>query len=214
MTLTTMRDGHLLRTAIPPLHSAHCVIAACHRQHEAQQRLQRGLHWLGKALEQGLWQLPCRHRDRDQAGSGGPTPGLREYLRPPLPPAIHRPPAHPEQLGDARHPRWRRPTAQRRDQHYHRAEVDLASQKTNRRRRQALATFTSGAAKAQAPCVVRSNPCGTPRALRRKFPACTACPHTRHPAARACAARSSSTRSSNPKNRFSPSNVAYIKFPP
>src|SRR6266542_939680 len=123
--------------------------AAGDRAEEAQQRHETSIIVAGEALEERRRQEPHLDRRHERGRGDMPERALRERLAPPRPPALDGPPAHAQQIAELPHPLRRRAMAHRRDDHYDRAQVDLAPEEAQRWRRAASPAALPRTAKAE-----------------------------------------------------------------
>lgn len=102
------------------------------RGEKAQQQNQLSVDRAVKGLQQRSRQIRGARRWRERAVNT-PERTVGEHGAPPLAPAHHRAPTHPDQGLQALHPGGVKPALHRRDQHHHRAQAHLATEKAERR---------------------------------------------------------------------------------
>jgi len=119
-------------------------------------------HRAQKPVEKRPGQVFLLHRPRQQTPSRHPHRRLGEGRLPPLPPPAHRACANADQCLQARQPRGRRPFPHRRHQHHDRTQVDPPAEEAKRWRSVPPPASLAGAAEAEPPSEVRTQPAGLP----------------------------------------------------
>lgn len=139
----SLRHGvtrHPLRENEPPLKS---LLQRNRRGGERSQESEQLQKLIAAIYFEGLAQRPGQSffaDPRSEPGSGGfPKTALHEELQPPLSPALQRATVDPEAFPQRLHALWFESMPHGRNQNHRDAPVNPASQKTQRRRRQALA---------------------------------------------------------------------------